>query len=108
MPFYTYRQNNSGGSFGPPAVFVVVSAPSAAQANVSVQNAGVYFDNDFEIDCECCGMRWSELDDAWDKGCATFEDACADAGLVSIDDYREMLYGDIIPVMLIVVETEDA
>jgi hypothetical protein len=107
MPFYTYRQNNSGGSFSAPAVVVIVSAPSAAQANVAAQDVGVYFDEDFEIDCECCGTRWDELDDAWDKGFATFEDACEDVGLSRMAKHRE-LYGDIIPVMLIKVETEDA
>ena len=106
MPFYAYRQNNSGGDFCAPAVAVIVSAPSAAQANVAAQAAGVYFDEDFEIDCECCGTRWNELDDAWDKGYATFEDACEDAGISRMSEYRE-LYGNVIPVMLIVVETED-
>lgn len=54
--WYTYRQNNSGGRFKGPALFVFVEALNAAHANQIAETAGVYFDG--EGDCQCCGYRW--------------------------------------------------
>ena len=57
--FYTYSQNNSGGSFvfrRGISVFVIVEADSAAEANVRAEQIGLYFGG--EGDCECCGDRW--------------------------------------------------
>lgn len=63
MPFFTFRQNNSGGSFDYDAergisVVVVVEAESAAVAVARAKNIGLYFDG--TSDCPCCGNRWSE------------------------------------------------
>ena len=63
--FYVYRQNNSGGSFRPPAVDVIVEAPSAAEADTIAEGVGIYFDG--AGDCPCCGNRWSEADEEWDR-----------------------------------------
>lgn len=59
--FYTYDQNNSGGSFvfdadrGISSV-VIVEADSAAEADGHAEKIGLYFDG--AGDCECCGDRW--------------------------------------------------
>ena len=71
MSFYTFRQNNSGGMFGLPAINVLVEADSANEANDIAELHGVYFDDDYEVDCECCGQRWYR---------ATEWDACEEPG----------------------------
>lgn len=71
MSWWTYRQNNSGGSFHHDAsagigVCVFVEAANADQASARAQDIGLYFDGCREgIDCGCCGDRWSE---PWDAG----------------------------------------
>lgn len=63
MPFFHYSQNNSGGSFSPPAHHIIVEASTPIQANSRAKSeAGLYFDGDG--DCPCCGPRWSEV---WDE-----------------------------------------
>jgi hypothetical protein len=59
MTYYNYRQNNSGGSFVAPAVSVFIKADSPEQADAIALANGIYFDPTFEIDCDCCGNRWS-------------------------------------------------
>lgn len=63
MSFYTYNQNNSGGSFTGPAHYVIIEAPSPAMADVMAQSEGLYFDG--EGDCSCCGTRWSAQNEFW-------------------------------------------
>lgn len=46
--WFHYDQNNSGGSFGGPAINVWVEARSAEEANGIAEGH----------DCECCGDRW--------------------------------------------------
>jgi hypothetical protein len=63
MPFYEYRQNNSGGGFDFDAdagisVNVIIEADSAEAANRKAEDIGLYFDG--EGDCSCCGYRWYE------------------------------------------------
>lgn len=61
MPFFEYRQNNSGGGFTGPAINVYIEADNVGEANNIFQTLdGCYFDPDYERDCECCGTRWSE------------------------------------------------
>lgn len=57
MSFYRYRQNNSGGFFTEPALYVFVEAGSAEEADDHAETLGVYFGG--LGDCECCGSRWS-------------------------------------------------
>lgn len=69
MPYFEFNQNNSGGSFGPPAINVIIEATDAEQANEIAENEGIYFDgcaND--RDCPCCGDRWYPKNPAYDKG----------------------------------------
>lgn len=62
MAFYEYIQNNSGGTFAGPAYAVVIEADSPDEANGVALDHGLYFDDDYSIDCPCCGSRWSR---AW-------------------------------------------
>lgn len=65
--FYTFSQNNSGGSFVQDeniSHYVIIEANSAEEANRLAERKGLYFDG--YGDCSCCGNRWSE---AWyDEG----------------------------------------
>jgi hypothetical protein len=62
--FYTFSQNNSGGSFKGPE-YVIVEADSASEANYIAQihpDSPVYFNGcSIGDDCKCCGDRWSEV-----------------------------------------------
>lgn len=63
MTFYEYRQNNSGGVFeieeGKFSVYNWIEANSGSQADDKAVGLGIYFDDDYEIDCDCCGTRWN-------------------------------------------------
>ncbi len=63
--FYTYRQNNSGGSFKITKKikhFVIIEADSAKEANKKAEHIGIYFDGvEKDIDCPCCGDRWHKV-----------------------------------------------
>ena len=65
MPFFEFRQNNSGGSFvidesAGLSVSVIVEADSAKDANERAESIGIYFDGcESGRDCDCCGDRWS-------------------------------------------------
>lgn len=64
MKLYRYRQNNSGGGHTGPAISVYIEADSADEANrIAEQTQDMYFDDDYEIDCECCGQRWYRADE---------------------------------------------
>ncbi|MEW1550971.1 DUF7296 family protein [Streptomyces tsukubensis] len=62
MSFYTFMQNNSGGSFhysesAGISCVVIIEAHSADAANLRARNIGLYFDG--IGDCPCCGDRWT-------------------------------------------------
>jgi hypothetical protein len=67
--FYTFTQNNSGGSFDRDemrgiAPYVIVEADSCDQANDRAEAIGLYFDGvDGGGDCSCCGDRWYRAHD---------------------------------------------
>ncbi|QOI66938.1 hypothetical protein SEA_GARDENSTATE_26 [Microbacterium phage GardenState] len=70
MSFHTFDQNNSGGSFDVDpergiASVVIIEADSAEEANARAEDIGLYFDDSYDIDCDCCGTRWSA---AWGDG----------------------------------------
>ena len=64
MPFFTFNQNNSGGSFDFDREqglthYVIIEAPDATAAAIEAITHGIYFDGcDAGIDCSCCGDRW--------------------------------------------------
>jgi hypothetical protein len=62
--FYTYSQNNSGGSFDQNeniAEYVIIEATSAADADRRAEEVGIYFNGCATgSDCSCCGDRWNE------------------------------------------------
>lgn len=68
MAFYTYDQNNSGGSFefdhrNGISLYVIVEADSAGEADEKAEDIGLYFDGAY--DCSCCGNRWHEAGGWW-------------------------------------------
>lgn len=63
MPFWTYSQNNTGGSFDYDpnrgiSNYVIVEAENADAADERAREIGLYFDG--AGDCSCCGNRWYE------------------------------------------------
>jgi hypothetical protein len=69
--FFTFSQNNSGGSFARDnkngiGEWVIVEADNADDANNRAESLGIYFDGcEIGMDCDCCGDRWyraSEMD----------------------------------------------
>ena len=67
MPYYEFRQNNSGGDFEVDdkiTIHVWVEANNADEANAKAEEIGIYFEGvDSEMDCSCCGDRWYRVDD---------------------------------------------
>lgn len=98
--FYVYRQNNSGGSFRPPAVDVIVEAPSAAEADTIAEGLGIYFDG--AGDCPCCGVRWAVAEEDWNR-----YDTLQEAKASIYKHNEEWAKADRIPAV-VVVEAQDA
>ena len=62
--FYTFHQNNTGGSWAGPAHYVIIEADSAREANDIAVDHGLYFNGcALGHDCSCCGDRWYEVDE---------------------------------------------
>ncbi len=67
--FWTFNQNNSGGSFNHEpdrgiGYRVVVEALDAKDAVARAERIGLYFNGcDSGRDCSCCGDRWSDYMD---------------------------------------------
>lgn len=69
--WFVYRQTNSGGRFvinekNGIGHVVCIEAINADDANFrALGNIGLYFDGvDKRIDCDCCGDRWTTVDDS--------------------------------------------
>jgi hypothetical protein len=64
--FYTFSQNNSGGSFvfdtnAGIGTYVIIEADDEREAIYRATGLGIYFDGvEMGSDCECCGDRWYE------------------------------------------------
>jgi hypothetical protein len=60
--FFTYMQNNSGGTFVVDenlGHYVIIEAETEWQADAKAEDLGVYFDGCADgRDCDCCGDRW--------------------------------------------------
>lgn len=73
--FYTFGQNNSGGSFITDAVcgvgvYVIVEAVSSDDAcdRFLAISDDTYFDGVSKgLDCECCGSRWCSVPDYFEE-----------------------------------------
>jgi hypothetical protein len=67
--FYTFHQNNSGGSYDLDddlACEVIIEATDADHANQRAESVGIYFNGcQAEVDCECCGDRWNEVSELY-------------------------------------------
>ena len=69
MKWYTFSQNNSGGTFHTDetkgiAVYVIIQAPNAVVANTIAIGKGLYFNGcESGEDCSCCGDRWYPADE---------------------------------------------
>ena len=97
MSFYTFRQNNSGGAFSLPAINVFVEADSAGEANDIAESHGVYFDDDYEVDCECCGQRWYRATE-WDAREEPREPSVGDQWFADTDD---------VPVSIVILKNKE-
>jgi hypothetical protein len=68
--FFTFDQNNSGGFYHNDlesgiSGMVIIEAVDYVEANNRAEEIGLYFDGcKNEMDCECCGDRWSR---AWEE-----------------------------------------
>lgn len=63
--FFDFHQNNSGGRFVHEpkkgiGSTVIIEAIDADGANQKAENIGLYFDENGERDCTCCGSRWDK------------------------------------------------
>ncbi len=59
LKYFTFVQNNSGGTFQGPAPYVIIEAENAEHANELAEENGLYFDGCSDgRDCNCCGDRW--------------------------------------------------
>lgn len=94
MSFFTFKQNNSGGTWKGPLV-VIVEANNADAANTIAERFGVYFDGcDAKLDCRCCGDRWYRAYDG-NYGTTTPQiyDEPADKYPIDNDGLSQSLYG---------------
>lgn len=95
MSFYTFNQNNSGGSFHYDnqtgiSHYVVVEADTEDEAIDRAESIGLYFDGDG--DCECCGSRWSTYIDPFDEPGA-YESGEFVLGSKGVFEYTETEWG---------------
>lgn len=66
MAYWTFDQNNSGGSFDFDKErgithHVIVEAPTRRVAIARAEDIGIYFNGcERGVDCSCCGDRWSK------------------------------------------------
>ena len=64
--YYTFAQNNSGGSYDYNenyGEFTIIAAKSVEEANAIAEKLGIYFDGcEKGLDCECCGDRWFRVE----------------------------------------------
>ena len=67
LKWFTYVQNNSGGSFtvnDDVANYVIIQAHNADEANLIALEYGIYFGGVASgLDCSCCGDRWYMVND---------------------------------------------
>lgn len=95
--FFTYAQNNSGGSFDYDvdagiAQYVIIEADNVSDANAKALNIGLYFEGcDSGIDCSCCGDRWYE---PWGEDSGTQYPSIYDYNATNEREYRDGIMRD--------------
>lgn len=110
MSFFTFSQNNSGGSFVETddlTHYVIIEANTADEANTRAEFFGIYFDGcEDGRDCNCCGDRWDRASGSGDPvpliyGHSVYEFKCVfrftknEAIIHYLDGNRETVeYGD--------------
>ena len=91
MNWYQFEQNNSGGYFDVNDKVchrLFIEAESLGDAIKKAENLGCYWDGVFNnIDCPCCGDRWSK----WGDNSVDIEEYNTDGYTVSVYDG---IYGD--------------
>lgn len=83
--FYTFNQNNSGGSFDYDdnlSEYVIIEAYNYIAANDIAESIGIYFDG--YGDCACCGNRWSSM---WDESDGTLQPQVYDKSAFDRESY---------------------
>lgn len=64
MPFFTFRQNNSGGHFRGPQIVIIEAKDESHALQIAETSTEIYFDGcEKQLDCDCCGDRWSRYCD---------------------------------------------
>ena len=67
LKYWTWRQNNTGGSFvrnAEVAELVIVEAITPGEAEEKAASVGIYYNGcDDGMDCPCCGDRWYPADE---------------------------------------------
>ena len=93
--FFTYSQNNSGGSFvhdedAGIANYVIIEASAFDEANAKASEIGLYFDGcQTGMDCSCCGDRWST---PWEEDGSSFP-SIYDRDATNPREYSDRLMG---------------
>ena len=90
--FYTWRQNNSGGSFTGPAGYVCIEAASTEVAKEIALGLGLYFDGG--DDCPTCGDRWHEEPHEIAETPSIYGEPVAQAAANSLDPSWLIVYAD--------------
>lgn len=83
LRWYRYYQNNPYGRTNLAPVtgigkVVWIQAVSPAHADSRARYLGLYFDEGFNVDCHCCGTRWSAQDTGY--GEESYDDLPATIG----------------------------
>lgn len=73
MPFFTQKQNNSGGRFIGPQI-VIIEADTEEKAIKKFKSKKRRFREDAKFWCRCCGERWN-MDGSMDNKHDTLEEA---------------------------------
>lgn len=80
LKWFSFRQNNSGGSFEVNEnldILVIIQARTPSEANNLAEKIGIYFDGCASgYDCGCCGDRWTPRWD-FDEG-TDFPERCGE------------------------------
>lgn len=92
--FFTYNQNNSGGSFqfdekAGISHYVIIEANTAEEADNRAEEIGLYFNGvDQDLDCPCCGDRWYPTFDSGDEIPSVYGEPVAINSKMDLPEYN--------------------